>query len=68
MAVAATAGLIDVPEQHERRAMLSTTPVYAFAGEQQQNDTNTLRRERDEAGPHYVSYSAYQRTPGRSKQ
>ena len=30
------------------------------------NDINSLRRERDETAPHYISYSETQRTPSRS--
>jgi hypothetical protein len=69
MMAAAAAGFVELPSQHEKKAMLTQQPVYAFAGGQ--NDSNdgnhmTLRRERDDISPHYVSYSAYQRTPGRT--
>ena len=69
MSVAALAGLVDLHSYHDRKnAIMPMHPVYAFAGQNNEDSSNTLRRERDEAGPHYVSYSAYQRTPGRSKQ
>ena len=64
MAVATMAGLVEVPEHGIKKAVLSSQPIFAFA--QQSRDTNPLRREREEAGPHYVSYSAFQRTPGRT--
>jgi hypothetical protein len=66
MTMAATAGLVEMPEQHEKRAILTTQPVYAFGGPQSNEDSNPLRREREEAGPHYISYGIAQRTPGRT--
>src|SRR5438309_873409 len=67
MAVAATAGIIEVPHSEEKRALITHQPVFAFAGNQADNSfDHSQRRERDDIGPHYVSYSAFQRTPGRT--
>ena len=62
MAMATFASLVDMPERPLKVALL--TPAYAVAGEGRA--ANPLRREREEAGPHYISYSATQRTPGRT--
>lgn len=62
MTIAALAGLIEVHDRPLRTAVVS--PVFAFAIEG--SGSNPLRREREEVGPHYVSYSAVQRTPGRT--
>ena len=62
MAMATIASLVDIPERPLKLAVLS--PAYAIAGEGRA--ANPLRREREESGPHYISYSATQRTPGRT--
>jgi hypothetical protein len=66
MAAAATAGIIEMPDQFEKRAILAKTPTYAFAGPVQGGDDSAQRRERDESGPHYISYGVTQRTPSRA--
>jgi hypothetical protein len=67
MATAATIGLLDLPDQPDKRVIVPNQPHFAFATENNgdSNTDNTLRREREEAGPHYISYSVAQRTPGR---
>jgi hypothetical protein len=66
MATAATLGMLELPDNPDKRVIVPSRPVFAFAGENTQSDTdNTLRREREEAGPHYISYSVSQRTPSR---
>ena len=62
MTIAAVAGMIEVQDRPLRTAVVS--PVFAFANEG--SGSNPERREREEAGPHYVSFSAFQRTPGRT--
>ncbi|MDL2342270.1 MAG: hypothetical protein QFB87_04305 [Patescibacteria group bacterium] len=62
MTVATVAGLVEMPERPQKAALL--TPAYVLAGDTK--DANPVRREREEAGPHYISYSATQRTPGRT--
>lgn len=66
MTAAVTIGTLDVPEQ-DKRVVVPTQPKLAFAGEENNDSLNNpLRREREEAGPHYVSYSETQRTPSRA--
>ena len=62
MTVATLAGLVEMPDRPFKVALLA--PAYATAGESK--GANPLRREREESGPHYISYSATQRTPGRT--
>ena len=64
MAAATTLGLVELGD-HPNKIVLTSRPIFAFenAGEQ---ELNSVRREREEAGPHYVSYSVAQRTPGRT--
>lgn len=62
MTIAALAGLVEMPERPFKAALLA--PAYAINS--QSRDMNPVRLERQEAGPHYVSYSATQRTPGRT--
>ena len=62
MTIATVAGLVEIPERPLKAAFL--VPAYAVTS--QSSDANPLRREREEAGPHYISYSATQRTPGRT--
>lgn len=62
MTIATLAGLVEMPERPMKAALLA--PAYAVGS--QSSDSNPLRREREEAGPHYISYSATQRTPGRT--
>ena len=62
MTIATVAGLVEIPERPLKAALL--IPAYVVTS--QSSDSNPLRREREEAGPHYISYSATQRTPGRT--
>ena len=66
MAAATSLGLVEVPQHPDKRAVLATQPNFAFATEQGGGQDNQIRRERDEVGPHYVSYNITQRTPGRT--
>lgn len=62
MAVATLAGLVEMPERPHKGAVLA--PAYVLTGDS--SESSPSRREREEAGPHYISYSASQRTPGRT--
>jgi hypothetical protein len=65
MAAATTLGLVETNDHLVTKAALTSSPVYIFAGENE--DVNPIRRERtEETGPHYVNLSVTQRTPGRT--
>ena len=67
MTLAATVGMVELPEHPNSKIVVNAQPVFAFAtnntGAEHQS---SQRREREESGPHYTSYSAAQRTPGRT--
>jgi hypothetical protein len=64
MSIATIVGMVEVPE-HNTKAVLTSRPVFAFAGANEMG--NPIRREKEsEVGAHYVSYSSFQRTPGRT--
>jgi hypothetical protein len=66
MTVAATVGMVELPAHPEKRAVIvPNAPAYAVATDNS-GEQNPLRREREETGPHYISYSVAQRTPGRT--
>jgi hypothetical protein len=65
MSAAALTGIFEFQDHHRNRVVLPMRPVFAFAG-QSIPGNNPLRREREEAGPHYISYSVTQRTPSRT--
>jgi hypothetical protein len=64
MAAATLMGVVEIPE-HANRVNMQAQPAFAFAAEHAENGS-TLRREREETGPHYISYDLTQRTPARS--
>lgn len=67
MTAAVTLGLVELPQDEEkRRAVVPARPVFDFAGANDQQGSDPLRREREESGPHYISYGATQRSPGRT--
>jgi hypothetical protein len=68
MTAATTLGMVDVPQHPDKRVVLPTRPSFAFAGQNAESElqSSTLRREREETGPHYISYNVAQRTPGRT--
>jgi len=70
MTAAFTLGMIEMPEHGNQKAIVPSQPTFAFAQNQNEggapNGDNAMRREREEAGPHYVSYSVNQRTPSRT--
>lgn len=68
MTAAATTLMLEVPDHPNARAVLAPQPVFANPPGQitEHGSESTMRREREETGPHYVSYSVAQRTPGRT--
>jgi len=67
MTAAATIGMLEMPDR-ATKVVIPNQPSFAFAGENQLNDeqnSNPLRREKEEVEEHYISYSVAQRTPGR---
>ena len=65
MAAAATLGLLELPE-HSNKIVVPNQPAFALSPQFNDPNGNTLRREREEVAPHYVSYSVTQRTPSRT--
>jgi hypothetical protein len=67
MAGAATIGMLDMPNLIGRLAVPSQ-PVFAWANSnlKQEENSNSMLRERDDITPHYISYSEVQRTSSRS--
>jgi hypothetical protein len=68
MTAATTLGLLEVPAQPDKRVIMPNQPVFSFANVTAEHEAqgNQLRREREETGPHYISYNISQRTPGRT--
>ncbi len=64
MAAATLAGVVEMPD-HGNRVNLVAQPSFVFANERSESGS-TLRREREETAPHYISYGLAQRTPARS--
>lgn len=64
MTLAATVGMVELPEQHAKA--VTAPQAIVFATQTPDSSHATERRAREEAGPHYVSYSAAMRTPGRT--
>ncbi len=66
MTAATTLGMFELPEHPDKRIVLGQAkPAFAEVMPTE-NGGNPLRREREETGPHYISYSVAQRTPGRT--
>jgi len=65
MTAAATVGMLELPDHPGTKIALPNQPIFARVTENEENN-NPLRREREEAAPHYISYSVTQRTPSRS--
>lgn len=66
MSIAVVTGLVEIPVHDKARAVLPIKAELAPAPAVAENAESTLRREKEESGPHYVSYSVAQRTPARS--
>ena len=69
MMASATMLMLEVPDHPNQKALVPAQPVMVTAEHGGVNESlgeNSQRREREEVGPHYISYGASQRTPGRS--
>lgn len=66
MTAAVTLGMLELPEHPNSKVILPSQPALVEAGENNNELNNPIRREREEAAPHYISYNVTQRTPGRS--
>lgn len=67
MTAAVTIGMVELPEHTNSKIVVPNQPAFAFANNGgDTNLNNPLRREREESGPHYISYSINQRTPSRT--
>ncbi len=64
MALAATIGMVDMRSQTRVRAIFPTQPALSFETVDT-GSNNPILREREESGPHYVSYNVSQRTASR---
>ena len=65
MAAAATFGMAELPNHLNSKIALPNQPVLAFANVEEEFN-NPIKREQQESGPQYISYSVSQRTPARS--
>lgn len=65
MTAALTLSVFDFGQPQDKRVVLPNRPALALAGENDEA-SNPIRREREEAAPHFISYSEVQRTPSRS--
>ena len=67
MTAAVTIGMLELPDHPNNKVIVPNQPAFAYAGNniEDTNLNNPVRREREEAGPHYISYSVNQRTPSR---
>lgn len=66
LTAAVTFGMLELPD-HSKRVIVPSQPLpESVDNENTNHNSNTLRREREETGPHYISYSVTQRTPGRA--
>lgn len=66
MTAAVTLGMLELPDKPNSRVVVPSRPAFAFAENGSEENVNPVRREREETGPHYISYSVSQRTPSRS--
>jgi len=65
MTMAATVGMIELPDHQASKIVVPNQPAFAFVNENAESN-NPIRSEREESAPHYISYSEVQRTPSRS--
>jgi hypothetical protein len=65
MAAAVTLGMVELSNHPNGKIVLPNQPALEMVSDTP-NHNDPIRREREETHPHYVSYSAYQRTPGRT--
>ena len=65
MALATVVGMLEISTHSINKAIVPLQPVYAV-NRSGGDFNNPMRREKEEAGTVYVSYSESQRTPGRA--
>ena len=65
MALATIVGMLELSGHSLNKIALNMQPVYASSHNQNELN-NPMRREKEEAGPQYISYSESQRTPSRA--
>lgn len=65
MSAATILGMVEVSDHQKIKIALPNQPILATAGDVSQ-DSNPMRREKDEVSNHYVNYSTNLRTPARS--
>jgi len=65
MTLAATAGMLELPNHPNSRIVVPIQPTFAMNNEDNELN-NPIRRENQETDQHYISYSVAQRTPSRS--
>lgn len=68
MTAAATLGLVHIPHESEKRAVLPSQPAFAVAHVENYHPAGgeDMRRERDEVHPHSHGYGLSQRTASRA--
>jgi hypothetical protein len=65
MAMATVVGMLELSTHSINKVIAPLQPVYV-ANHSSSDFSNSMRREKEEAGTVYVSYSESQRTPGRA--
>lgn len=68
MTAAVTLGMVEIPQHPNSKIVLPAEAIYAQVGGAGAGEENngTLRREKEEHGPHFVGYSNIQRTHARA--
>lgn len=67
MALATLVGLVDLQEHTVRPVVITSQPSKYSNVDQLGDDSNPLRREKEENAKEYISYSEAERTPSRSR-
>lgn len=65
MTAAVTLGMVEIPRHENSKIVVPNQPAFANVGDSVETNS-TLRREKEEHGPHFVSYTMIQRTPSRT--
>lgn len=65
MAAATVTGMLELPNHANSRIILPGQPSFAAVTDNEEAN-NPIRREKEEAAPHYMSYAITQRTPSRA--
>ena len=67
MALATIIGLVDIPDHTVKVAYITPQPIKYGNVNGVNQETNPMRREKEENSTEYLSYSEAERTPSRSK-